>query len=226
MRGETPQHALPHRSIPGATLQRGGLAALSALLLGCGGCVPPPTAHLAAPVPRGLHVALLPLANYSATSNAPQRIAPMLAVELAAQRNLQIIDAGTVQAVLDEEPWMVLDRLPPDLVDRFGAALGADALLIGSILSFDYRESNGERIPHISLTLRLLETPGGRILWSAVHNRDGADGEWFFGFGRVQNLEQLTMQVVTEMVQSFPGAPALPGATGPARPDAQQGEEP
>src|SRR5262249_33630378 len=61
-----------------------------------------------------------------------------------------------------------------------------------------------DQIPHVSLALRLLQTPGGHVLWSAVHSRDGEDGEWLFGFGRVEDLDQLVEETVKEMLATLP----------------------
>jgi hypothetical protein len=126
--------------------------------------------------------------------------------------------------VLAREPWLLFDRIPPDLVDRFGQELGADALLVGSILGYGYRQSASEQIPHVSLALRLLGTPGGRVLWSAVHSRDGQDGEWLFGLGRVENLEQLLEESVREIAATLPAPGSAPpdgeADSPPARADA------
>ncbi len=112
----------------------------------------------------------------------------------------------------------MLDRLP-DLVDSVGQELGANAIMVGSLTGYTTRQFEGEMIPQISLSLRLLETPGGRVLWSAVHSRDGGDGESVFGFGRVQSLEQMATIAVQEMLETFPttggaGRGATPQTTG------------
>jgi hypothetical protein len=85
-----------------------------------------------------------------------------------------------------------------------GTQLGADALLVGAVLGSGYRQVGADQVPHFSLSLRLLQTPGGRVLWSVVHSRDGDDGEWLFDFGRVHNLEQLIELTIEECLQTFP----------------------
>jgi hypothetical protein len=160
-----------------------------------------------------MRVAVLPLANYSATRDAADRVLPMLTIELGRQPGLAVVDPGRVEAVVSREPWLLMDRVPPDLVDRFGADIGVDALLVGSVMSYAIRETGGDRIPQLSLSLRLLAVPGGKVLWSSVHSRDGTDGEWLFGIGRVANLEQLAAATVREMMTTFPGeAPETKGS--------------
>ena len=151
-----------------------------------------------------LQVALLPLANYTPLRDAPERIGPLIEAELGRKPGVAVRDAGAVQAALEQEPWLLLDRVPPDLVDRLGASLAVDALVVGSLLTYEYRDAAGEKVPQVSLSLRLMQCPGGRVLWSAVHSRDGDDSEWLFGFGRVHGLEQLAIETIREALADFP----------------------
>lgn len=195
-------------SKPRATSRAGSnriAAIVLSLAAATASCVPAPRSFKLAVDSPVRRVAILPLANYSPTREAPASVAPVLFAELGAAQ-YEVVEAGQVEAALEREPWLLLDRIPPDLVDRFGTELGANALLVGSLLAYGYREAGGERIPQVSLSLRLLATPGGRVLWSAVHSRDGADGEWLFGIGRVYSLEQLTTRTLHEMLRTMPAA--------------------
>jgi hypothetical protein len=167
-----------------------------------------------------LRVAALPLANYTPLRDAPERIGPIIAAELGAMPAVTVADAGAIQAALEQEPWLLLDRVPPDLVDRLGSTLGVDALMVGSLLTYEYRDASGERIPQVSLSMRLLACPGGRVLWSAVHSRDGNDSEWLFGFGRVHGLEQLAIEAIREMLADFP-APRRDGRRDHSAPEGE-----
>jgi TolB-like protein len=187
-------------------MSRIAIAACVALVSAAAGCVPSPRAFSVRPTRPDCRVAILPFSNYTPTRDAPDRIGPMLAAELAKVPGVEVVDAGAVEAALAKEPWLLMDRVPPDLVDQIGSELRADAILVGSVLGYGYRDSGGDRIPQLSLSLRLVETPGGRLLWSAVHSRDGADGEWLFGMGRVESLEQLASKTVEEIVDTFPVA--------------------
>lgn len=190
---------------------RGGAVAT---LLGLSACVPAPQSFRTEPMPAVRRVAVLPLANFTPSREAPERVAPMLAAAVGARPGVQIVDPGAVEAALGREPWLLLDRIPPDLVERFGSELSADALLVGALLAYGYRDTGGERVPQISLSLRLVATPGGQVLWSSVHSRDGQDGEWLFGFGRVHALEQLASRTVAEALATFPDS-----GGGVSRPD-------
>lgn len=168
------------------------------------GCVPKPRSYQAARLESTLRVAILPLANYTEARDASEKVAPVLFAEFGQLPGVSLVDPGAVEAALSAEPWLLFDRIPPDLVDRFGETLGADALLVGSVLGYGYRRTGGEQVPYFSVSLRLMKSPGGQALWSVAHSRDGNDGEWLFGLGRVQSLQQLINRSVQEIAKTFP----------------------
>jgi hypothetical protein len=154
-------------------------------------------------LPQGLRVAILPLVNYTEDREASDRLIPALALQLQ-RRGFRVADAGEVEQVLAVDPWLAADRLPADLVDRFGEELHVDALVVGTVLAFGYRPGDNPPVPEVSLTLKFIETPGGRCLWSGVHSRDGSDREHVFGIGRVESLEQLADETVAELAATLP----------------------
>lgn len=187
---------------PRPRMRRSLLALL--LIATLAACVPEPRAFHAGPMTATRRIALLPLSNYSADRDIPDKVRPMLAAELGQRPGIWLVDPGEVEAALAAEPWLLFDRIPPDLVDSLGTQLAADALLIGAVLGSGYRQDGPEQVPHFSLSLRLLQTPGGSVLWSVIHSRDGNDGEWLFDFGRVHNLEQLIEITIEECLRTFP----------------------
>lgn len=192
------RHTLTFRHHPRA------LALLGMLVAAAGCSAPGPRTFVTQPLTGRWRVAVLPLANYASTRDAVDRLTPMLMTELGKLRGLEVVEPGRVEDALSHEPWLLMDRIPPDLVDRLGKDLAADALLVGSLLTYGYREGDDGRTPQVSVSLRLLEVPGGRILWSSVHSRDGADREWLFGMGREQSLERLATTTLAEALDSLP----------------------
>ena len=188
-------------------------------------CAPSPQAYVAEPLQGSLRIAVLPLANFSEAREAPDRLGPMIGVALSRIGNVEIVEPGRVEEALSKEPWLLIDRLPPDLVDALGAELGANALLQGGVLAYGVRQESAGPVPEVSLSLRLLETPGGRILWSAVHSRGGTDAESVFGFGRVASLEQLAADAVDDIMKTFP-APRAAAPTASPSPAGRERETP
>lgn len=182
------------------------MAAVALWALGLGACAPSPQAYIAEPLAGPMRIAVLPLANYSDSREAPERLGPMLAVALSQFRDVEVVEPGRVEEALSREPWIMIDRLPPDLVDTLGAEMGADAILQGAVLAYGMREDPEGTSPEVSISVRLLETPGSRVLWSAVHSRGGTDGETVFGLGRVTSLERLAADAIEELMKTFPAS--------------------
>lgn len=178
--------------------------ALCAMLGGLGCSSTTPRAYVAGPLAAPLRIAVLPLANYTEDPDATSHVVPILGSELLGLDGVVVADPGAVEDAMAQNPWLATDRVPLDILEKFGEALDTQAILVGSILAFGYREDGVDRVPEFSITLRLLETPGGRCLWSAVHSRYGTDRETLFGFGRVDNLERLVTLVTQEVVETFP----------------------
>lgn len=183
-------------------------------------CAPGPRAYVdPEPIAAPCTIALMPLADYTENRDAADRLGPMIQMELQKRSNVQTVETGRVEEALARDPWMLTDRLPTDVVDTLGTALGAQGLLVGSVLAYGYRNDGGDEIPQVSLSLRLLQVPGGRVLWSAVHHRDGGDRETVFGLGRVSGLERLAEQTVQEIMSTFPNVQngAINNPTGPKK---------
>jgi TolB-like protein len=183
---------------------RPAAAAAAAVAIAIAACAPPPPAFVAGDLPAGTRVAMLPLMNLTERQDAADRLMPVMLSELARRPGVEVVDAGAVEAAIAQEPWLLLDRIPPDLVDRFGEQLGARALLVGTVLAYGYREHGGDRVPELSVSLRLLESPGGRQLWSVSYARDGRDRERLFGIGRVESLDRLVNESMREVLATFP----------------------
>ena len=178
--------------------------------LGLASCASPPAHFYAGAVlPQGSRVAVLPLANYTQNREAPDRLLPAISVELHGVKGLAVVDAGEVEAALSVDPWLALDRIPPDVIDRFGEELRADLIVVGSVLAYGYRPGEVPPVPEVSLSLKFLETPGGRCVWSGTHSREGTDREHVFGIGRIQSVEQLAEETIAELLATVPVGPPL-----------------
>ena len=94
---------------------------------------------------------------------------------------------------------------------------GTDALLIGSVLAFGYRDQDVGAIPEFSVTLRLIEPPGGKCLWSGTQARAGNDHVSVFGIGRIDNLERLANAAVRDLVATFPKTAEGPRSSNPSQ---------
>jgi TolB-like protein len=110
-------------------------------------------------------IAVLPFANNTDDKHAHQRIRNITITQLLAYGIADVVDRGIVDSVLYEE---VIDpRQPIDLINlkRLGQRLNVQSFLMGSVDLVE--SSNIGDYPQVALTLRLVESQSGTILWQS-----------------------------------------------------------
>lgn len=114
-------------------------------------------------------IAVLPFANHTDDKHVHQRVRNVAITQLLAHGVADVVDRGIVDSVLFEE---VIDpRQPIDLINlkRLGQRLNVQSFLMGSV---DMTKGKGSgSIPQLALTLRLVESRSGTIIWQS-------SGQW------------------------------------------------
>ncbi len=182
------------------------------LVLGLSACGRPVMKPFASPDLRsrsGLSIALLPFDNLTQDSRAGKTMENMVLVEFLKQvpSSVRFVDPGEVNAALVDERIRVTTAIPGTAVKALGDRLGADLLLQGVVQGFEMQRvtsaSGAGDVPVVSLSLRMVDTKTGEIVWALSSSRRGNDQEKVFGIGRVDSLEQLSQEVVGEMAAAF-----------------------
>jgi curli biogenesis system outer membrane secretion channel CsgG len=174
--------AIPRRAARRALL----LAALAASLLGA--CATPSPVsvyfHPNADLSAFQRVAVMPLENLTSDRFAAERVREILTVELASMGAFQIVEAGEVNLAMRSNNIQALSDVGPDLIRKLGQDLNAQALVMGSVMEYRERQNGNLLIPEVAVTLRLVETETGVVVWSASDSRKGED-VWarLFGVG-------------------------------------------
>ncbi len=177
------------------------LAAGTMLLAGCAASVPaPPPVGLSSTLPR---LALLPLENLTARTEATDRVSRVLNGVLGETRACQPVPPGDVEQVFTELRFRDANGVTRDRVAEVAARLDARWLMAGTILEYGNLKTPEGDVPSVGLTLRLIDGRDGRTAWSAMRVRTGEDHEKIFGFGRVRSLDQLTERLVREILAGF-----------------------
>ncbi|MFQ5670095.1 MAG: CsgG/HfaB family protein [Acidobacteriota bacterium] len=150
-------------------------------------------------------IAILPLANLSRRRGAGQILRDILVARLWATGRFKILEPGQVrQELLGRRLYPSLAS-GPEILRSLRQAAGIDALLTGAVLR--YQEvpagARGEE-PEIEVALRLIDTDGGGILWSALHSRKGNDAVSFYDAGHIRAAPRLARALVDDLVAQFP----------------------
>lgn len=185
------------------SLRETALAASSALLLAA--CVSSPTVftHPTSNVAEIRTVAVLPFENLAnADRGTAARIHQLMLAELQAGGAFEVVEPGLVAQTVRERSG-ALSALPPEDLKEIGAALSADGLLIGTVLS--YTEARGlDGGGEATIQLRLVETRSGSTIWTASHSRKGSTfTKRFFGLAGDSGTE-VSRAIIRSELQTIP----------------------
>lgn len=151
-------------------------------------------------------VAILPLNNLSDDRFAAERVKNSLTVALLSKQVFDVIDQGEVTKIVgfifreagyEEGRAVPADR---DTIKMIGERLGVQALIIGSVDDYSFRQSGNSVI---SLTLRMLDVSSGIILWETkVHEKGQSIWRNILGLGSTDKNE-LTRRVVNRALNTL-----------------------
>ena len=172
------------------------------LLVGCGG------KYTSTEFVRGdvdfaivTKIAVLPFANNTDDRYAHQRVRNIAITQLLAYGVADVVDRGIVDSVLYEE---VIDpRQPIDLINlkRLGQRLNVQSFLMGSVDLVESKKTG--MYPQLALTLRLLESQSGTIIWqSSGHWTSESLTGKIFGIAPTDNFH-VNLKLLGRMIKSL-----------------------
>ena len=112
-------------------------------------------------------VCVLPLANNTDQKYAAELARDVINTQILAMNIFDLVDKGIVDSVLHEEaldPGAPVSQL---MLSRLGQRLNVQAIMIGAVDLAGDKRVGSVIVPEMSLTLRLIETKSGLILWQA-----------------------------------------------------------
>lgn len=129
-------------------------------------------------------VAVLPLENLTPDQLAAERVRKAVVSELLAAGILDVVEPGQVNRALAQLGIQTPTALSTEELKKLGSALGVQALVVGSVDTYDRLSLGGASFPEFALTLRVVDAATGTIVWSASHSGGGVGvvGR-LFGFG-------------------------------------------
>jgi TolB-like protein len=176
-------------------------SSIALLAVACGGG-PTVYRHPASSVREIRTVAVMPCENLAGTdSRTAERIRQLMIVELQANKDFEVIEPGLVAKSLSERSTP--SALSPEELKDLGAALHADGLLFGSILS--YADSRGvDGGGEATIQLRLVETRSGATVWTASQSMKGSSfAKRFFGLTSDSGAE-VAREVIRSELATLP----------------------
>lgn len=183
---------------------------LSVFILLSAGCAKTSLTPYASKDFKAGKMAILPFDNLSAAQGAAKTMENLVLVEFLKLPIFSIVEPGEVSSALSEARVRLATNIPKETVLKLGKDLGVDLLMLGVVHEHEMKRFSGAggggESPVVAVSVRILETQTGSIVWAANINRTGNDRETIFGIGKVQSINELAAQIAIELARSCAAA--------------------
>ncbi|MBI5557135.1 MAG: hypothetical protein HY885_05810 [Deltaproteobacteria bacterium] len=157
-------------------------------------------------------VCVLPLQNNTDQKYAAELARDVISSQILAMNVFDVVDKGIVDSILYEEavdPGAAVSQL---MLSRLGQRLNVQSIIVGSVDLAGDKRIGSLLVPEMSLTLRLIETKSGLVLWQASGHRAG-DSMLGRLFGVVpDDTYKVTVKLVQELLSTIPQKQETPPA--------------
>ncbi len=93
-------------------------------------------------------------------------VSDQVLTELLHTGRYELVERGRMAQVLGEQE-LSLAGLSVGRATEVGAMLGADGVIIGTVSEYERMAHRGKSVPVVAVSIRLIDTQNGRIVWSA-----------------------------------------------------------
>jgi curli biogenesis system outer membrane secretion channel CsgG len=155
-------------------------------------------------------VAVIPFENLTNEKYAGEKVSQVFLSEMLIAKDFDIVEPGEVTKALQSvqatgnssglfgpEGASNLDLVK---LQKITSQLNCQALVIGSVTSYEMVRVGQEQYPQISLNVRLVDGKTGTIIWMSSFTKRGGPGVPFIGFGEKYTLSELTQDVCRNIV--------------------------
>jgi polysaccharide biosynthesis protein PelC len=118
-------------------------------------------------------VAVLPFSNLSRDNLAAERVRDVFASTLLATGAVYVVPYGEVIRAVGKSGVVLAPTPAVEEVLKLGTALKADAVLLGVVKEYGEVRSGSASSNVVSLSIQLLETATGKVVWSGATTKGG-----------------------------------------------------
>ena len=150
-------------------------------------------------------VAVLPFENLTTANTAAERVRDVFMTMMQATGSAYIIPPGEVARGVDRVSVARATRPPTEDVVNLGKVAGVDAVITGVVREYGEVRSGSSSAGVVSVSIQMMETQTGKVVWSASATRGGVDAaDRLFGGGG-QPMDQVTADAVRDLLDSLFG---------------------
>src|SRR5512134_566829 len=150
-------------------------------------------------------VAVLPFENLTTVNTAGERVRDVFMTMMQATGSSYVLPPGEVARGVDRvSPGRPTTPTAEEAVN-LGKVVGVDAVITGVVREYGEVRSGATSAGVVSLSLQMMETQTGKVVWSASSTRGGVDAsDRLFGGGG-QPMDQVTADAVRDLLDSLFG---------------------
>lgn len=148
-------------------------------------------------------VAVLPFEDNVGNPNIATRCRQITIIQILSSGLFDAVDKMQVDSILQQEAVPPGTPINAATLRRLGQLLGVQAFLVGSLDEAGENQKGAAVYLELSLTLRLIDTESGLVLWQAS-GRDTGYSVWdrLFGLGGKDSF-QVTQELIRNLLRTI-----------------------
>ncbi len=149
------------------------------------------------------NVAIMPFSNLTKDQQGGDRVRDVLMTSLLASEGVYVIPAGEVAKGIGLAGIMNPTAPSKDDVVKLAPLVKADAVITGVLREYGEVRSGGATANVISLSLQMMETQTGKVIWAASVTKGGIKLKDRLLGGGGEPLNDITKKAVDELINKL-----------------------
>jgi hypothetical protein len=148
-------------------------------------------------------VAIMPLANYTNDQMSIDRVRDVLATRLQATGAFYVMPMGEVMRGVSRAQIRNPEAPNAEETQKIGKIIEVDALITGGLREYGSLRSGSVSSNNISLSLQMIETETGKVIWSGTATYGGITWtDRLFGSGG-QPMNDVTVEAIDSLINQL-----------------------
>jgi hypothetical protein len=145
-------------------------------------------------------VGVLPFTNLTQTTAAGERVRDVFSTMLQAGGSIYVLPPGEVARGIDRAALVKPSTPTPEECVNLGKILQTDAVITGVVREYGEVRSGSATANVVSISVEMMETQTGRVVWSAAATRGGVSAaDRLFGGGG-EPMDEITSEAVHDLL--------------------------
>lgn len=148
-------------------------------------------------------VAVLPFENLTQTTTAGERVRDVFSTMMQATGSIYVLPPGEVARGLDRASVGKPAEPTAEEAVNVGKIVGADVVITGVVREYGQVRSGSASANVVSLSLKMIETQTGKVVWSASSTKGGVGAAARLFGGGGDPMDQVTVEAVRDLLDKL-----------------------